>query len=81
MRTLFRKARPLDISGSAAIEFAFVAPVFFLFMMGIIGEYVGRLYMQSKARSLFIVKDIVAGPMVKDVVATPIAVPHDLVRG
>ena len=52
-----------------------------LFIMGIIGEYVGRLYMQSKARSLFIVKEIVAGPVVKDGLASPVAVPHDLVRG
>ncbi len=33
-----------------------------LFMVGIIGEYLGRLYMESKGRSLYIIKDIIARP-------------------
>lgn len=34
-----------------------------LFVMGVMGEYVGRLYMESKLRPLFVIRDIVcSGP-------------------
>jgi|SRR6056297_1757639 len=33
-----------------------------MFTIGVIGEYLGRLYMQSKTRPLFIVEEIVRTP-------------------
>jgi dolichol-phosphate mannosyltransferase len=33
-----------------------------LLMIGILGEYIGRLYMQSKGRPLFIIEDILRAP-------------------
>jgi dolichol-phosphate mannosyltransferase len=47
-----------------------------LVVMGIIGEYLGRLYMESKGRSLFIVKDIVSSSA-----SVPTKAPHDLIKG
>jgi dolichol-phosphate mannosyltransferase len=33
-----------------------------LFSLGIIGEYLGRVYMQTKQRPLFIIREIVTAP-------------------
>jgi len=33
-----------------------------LVMVGILGEYVGRLYMQAKARPLFVIEEVVRAP-------------------
>jgi len=33
-----------------------------LFVLGLIGEYLGRLYMQSKNRPLFIIQEVCTGP-------------------
>ena len=30
-----------------------------LFVLGVIGEYLGRLYLQSKSRPLFIIEEVV----------------------
>jgi dolichol-phosphate mannosyltransferase len=42
-----------------AVLLLFLAAQFLV--LGLIGEYVGRLYMETKHRPLFIVADIVAG--------------------
>jgi dolichol-phosphate mannosyltransferase len=42
-----------------AVMLFFLAAQFLV--LGLIGEYVGRLYMETKHRPLFIVEDIVAG--------------------
>jgi len=34
-----------------------------LFVLGILGEYIGRLYEQSKGRPLFIIRDVVRSPV------------------
>jgi dolichol-phosphate mannosyltransferase len=33
-----------------------------LFMVGLMGEYIGRLYVEAKRRPLFIIQDIVRAP-------------------
>jgi polyisoprenyl-phosphate glycosyltransferase len=37
-----------------------------LFSLGIIGEYLGRVYMQTKHRPLFIIREIVSAPPVAE---------------
>jgi dolichol-phosphate mannosyltransferase len=33
-----------------------------LLVLGILGEYVGRLYIESKGRPLFVIQEVLAGP-------------------
>ena len=46
-----------------------------LVVMGIIGEYLGRLYMESKGRTLFVVRDVLSSA------SSPITATHEPVLG
>jgi dolichol-phosphate mannosyltransferase len=46
-----------------------------LFMFGVIGEYLGRLYLESKGRPLFIIQEILASPELSASVDAPEKVP------
>ena len=35
-----------------------------LFVIGVLGEYIGRLYLESKGRPLFVIQDIARAPRV-----------------
>lgn len=44
-----------------------------LFVLGILGEYIGRLYEQSKGRPLFIIRDVVRSPVGREApLTTPV---------
>jgi dolichol-phosphate mannosyltransferase len=42
-----------------------------MLIIGVIGEYLGRLYMEVKGRPLYVIQDIVASPDLAAPAATP----------